>query len=61
VARLGENMDLSLSLKMAAEKFSKLQRFLIDFSFVLDEMSLETLTEDLIVYGLELCRQGAVE
>ena len=54
-------MDLSLSLKMAAEKFSKLQRFLIDFSFVLDEMSLETLTEDLIVYGLELCRQGAVE
>jgi hypothetical protein len=61
VAKLGEHLDLSLSLKMASEKFSKLQKFLIDFSFVLDEMSLETLTEDLIVYGLELCRQGAVE
>lgn len=54
-------MQLSSSIQKAVDKFQLLFSFLIDFSYIIEDLNYETITEDLIGYGLELCREGSVQ
>ena len=38
-----------------------LYSFVTDFSYIMDDLKYETITEDLITYGLELCRDASVQ
>lgn len=38
-----------------------LYSFVTDFSYIINDLNYETITEDLIMYGLELCREGSVQ
>jgi hypothetical protein len=54
-------MQLNTSIHKATDKFMLLYSFVTDFSYILEDLNYETITEDLIAYGLELCRDGSVQ
>lgn len=54
-------MQLNTSLHKATDKFMLLYSFVTDFSYIMDDLNYETITEDLIAYGLELCHDGSVQ
>lgn len=54
-------MQLNTSIHKATDKFMLLYSFVTDFSYIIEDLNYETITEDLIAYGLELCRDGSVQ
>lgn len=54
-------MQLNTSIYKATDKFMLLYSFVTDFSYIIEDLNYETITEDLIAYGLELCRDGSVQ
>ena len=61
ITKLSEKMQLNTSIHKATEKFMLLYSFVTDFSYIIEDLNYETITEDLIAYGLELCREGSVQ
>lgn len=61
MTKLSDKMQLNTSIHNAADKFMLLYSFVTDFSYIMDDLNYETITEDLIAYGLELCHEGSVQ
>jgi hypothetical protein len=63
VTKLAESMqsNLAFSILNGCETYLRLFEFLMDFDFILNELTYETLTEDLLDYGIQLCKQGTIE
>ena len=60
MTKLSDKIQLNNSIHKAADKFMLLYSFVTDFGYIMDDLKYETITEDLITYGLELCRDGSV-
>jgi len=61
VTKLSDKIQLNNSIHKASDKFMVLYSFVTDFSYIMDDLKYETITEDLITYGLELCRDASVQ
>lgn len=61
--RLAEKLGQKICSKIqeSLDLYLFLCEYLNSFGFVIDEMTFESLSDDLLYYGLELCKEGTVQ